>query len=235
MQPQQVEFGEGINWYLCGWQLFRRYPVIWIVMFLVLALANLILVLVPVVGQLALVLLWPVFLGGLYHAAKSVDDDERLDIKMLFKGFGDKSRTSALLILGAMMLGATIVFTLIAASLLGGTLMTSYVSGSDIAARISAGVGSILGSLVLLLLEGLIIMVMVYAVPLVMLDDVTPIEAVKSSFNASLLNIVPLLVFGVICLVLALVAAIPFFLGYLILVPVTLCATYCSYKSIFHS
>ncbi len=235
MQPQPVELGEGLNWYTCGWRLFRRYPVIWIVMFLILALFNLILVLIPVVGQLALVLVGPVFLGGLYHAAKTVDDDGRLDIKMMFKGFVDKPKTSSLLILGAMMLAVTIVLTLIAASLLGGSLMTGYVSGSDIAAKFSAGASTILGVSVLLLLEGLIITVMVYAVPLVMLDDVAPIEAVKSSFKACLVNIAPFLLFGVIYLVLAFLAAIPFFLGYLILIPVTLCAAYCSYKSVFRS
>ncbi len=235
MQPQQVELGEGLSWYTCGWQLFQRYPVLWILIFLILALLNLMLALIPVVGQLALVLVGPVFLGGLYHAAKTVEDGGRLAIKMLFSGFGDKPKTSSLLILGAMMLAATIVLTLIAASLLGGSLMTGYVSGSDVAAKISAGVGTILGLLVLLSLEGLFIMVMVYAVPLVMLDDVTPIDAVKSSFNACLINIVPFLLFGVIYLVLAFLAAIPFFLGYLVLIPVTLCAAYCSYKSVFHS
>lgn len=235
MQPQQVELGEGLNWYTCGWQLFRRHPVIWIVIFLILVLLNLILALVPVVGQLALVLVGPVFLGGLYHAAKTVDDDGRLDVKILFQGFADKSKTSSLLTLGAMILVATIVLTLIAASLLGGSLMTGYVSGSDVAAKISAGVGTILGLSVLLLLEGLIIMVTVYAVPLIMLDGVPPIEAVKLSFSACFINIVSLLLFGVVYLVLAFLAAIPFFLGYVVLMPLTLCAAYCSYKSVFHS
>ncbi len=235
MQPHQVELGEGLHWYTCGWQLFRRSPVIWVVICLLLALINLIVVFVPVVGQLALIMVAPVFLGGLYHAARTVDEDRPLEIKMLFKGFADKPKTSSLLILGAMMLAATIVLTLIAASLLGGSLMTGYVSGSDVAARISAGIGSILGMSVLLLLEGLIIVVIVYAVPLVMLDGVTPLEAVKSSLNACFTNIVPFLFFGVIYLILAFLAAIPLFLGYLVLIPVTLCAAYCSYKKIFHS
>lgn len=200
-----------------------------------LAFVSVLLVLVPVVGQLALMLLGPVFLGGLYHAAKTVDDDGHLDIKMLFKGFTDKSKTSSLFTLGAMMLAAMIIFTLIAASLLGGSLMTGYVSGIDIAAKISAGVGTIIGMLLLLLLQGLITMVVFYAVPLVMLDDVAPVAAVKSSFNACLINLVPLLLFGVIYLVLVYLAAIPFYLGYVVLIPVTLCAAYCSYKSIFHS
>ena len=69
-------------------------------MFLILALLNIVLVFVPVVGQLALVLVGPVFLGGLYHAAKTVDDDGRLDIKMLFTGFVGNPKTSSLLILG---------------------------------------------------------------------------------------------------------------------------------------
>jgi uncharacterized membrane protein len=43
----------------------------------------------------------------------------------------------------------------------------------------------------------------------------------------------PLLVFGLVYLVLAVVAAIPFGLGFLILFPVTICALYASYREVF--
>ncbi len=234
MQPRQVELGDGMHWYTCGWQLFRRVPIIWVAILLVLALINVILMFVPVIGQLTLMLVSPVFLGGLYRGAKTVDDNGRLHVKTLFAGFSDRSKTSSLLILGAMMLAATIVLTLIATSLIGGSLTTGHISGSDVVTKISAGIGTFFGVLVLLLLEGSIIMVLFYAVPLVMLDQLTPIEAVKLSANACLINMLPFLLFGVIYLVLAFLAAIPFFLGYLVLMPVSLCAAYCSYKSIFH-
>lgn len=233
-QPRQVQLGEGLNWYACGWRLFRRHPVNWVLVFVLMAFFSILLMVIPVVGQLALVLTAPVFLGGLYRAAKAVDDHGHFEIKTLFEGFTDSSKTSSLLLLGAMMLAATIVITLIAASLLGGSLMTGYGTGINIAEKISAGVGTILGMLLLLLLQGLVMMVIVYAVPLVMLDGLAPAAAVKSGFSACLTNLAPLLIFGVVYLLLVYLAAIPFYLGYVILVPVTLCAAYCSYKSVFH-
>ncbi len=235
MQAQQVELGAALDWYACGWRLFRRFPLVWIIMFLLLLGLNLVLALVPVVGQLALVLLAPVFLGGLYLAASTVEENGQLSVGMLFRGFGEKAKTTPLLMLGGAMLAATIVLTLIAWSLIGGSLLTGFVSGNNVTATISAGVGAVLGSLVLLLLQAVIVMVIVYAVPLVMLDEAPPIEALKSSLNACIVNVAPFLIFGVIYLVLAFLAAIPFFLGYLLLLPITLCAAFCSYKHVFHS
>lgn len=67
-----------------------------------------------------------------------------------------------------------------------------------------------------------------------MLDNMAPVESIKTSFSACLKNILPLLVFGIIYFLLAIVAAIPILLGFLILIPVSILAMYCSYKSIFH-
>ena len=90
-------------------------------------------------------------------------------------------------------------------------------------------------SMLLVLLVALIIaMAFIYATPLVMLDNMKPVAAVKASFSACLQNILPLLVFGIVYLLLAIIAAIPLFLGFLILLPVSILAMYCSYKSIFH-
>jgi uncharacterized membrane protein len=66
-----------------------------------------------------------------------------------------------------------------------------------------------------------------------MFNDVPPIEAIKSSINASLKNVVPLVVFLLIYFVLAVIAAIPFFLGFLVLTPVTAAALYASYRDIY--
>jgi uncharacterized membrane protein len=59
------------------------------------------------------------------------------------------------------------------------------------------------------------------------------VAAVKASFSACFKNLLPLLVFGVVYAVLAIIAVIPLGLGLLLLIPVSLCAGYCSYKDIF--
>jgi uncharacterized membrane protein len=46
-------------------------------------------------------------------------------------------------------------------------------------------------------------------------------------------NFVPFLVYGIVMLFFALLAAIPFGLGYLVWVPVTMASLYVSYRQIF--
>jgi uncharacterized membrane protein len=55
----------------------------------------------------------------------------------------------------------------------------------------------------------------------------------KASFIACLKTIVPFLVYSVIALLLALIASIPFGLGWLVLGPVMAASLYTSYRDIF--
>jgi uncharacterized membrane protein len=86
---------------------------------------------------------------------------------------------------------------------------------------------------VISILFGLLVgMAFVYAGPLVMFQNVAPIEALKGSFNACLQNIIPFIVFAIICAILSVVATLPFLLGWLVLGPVLCGAVYASYKAI---
>jgi uncharacterized membrane protein len=72
-----------------------------------------------------------------------------------------------------------------------------------------------------------------FAPALVVLRNVAPVEAMKASFAACLKNTVPLLVYSVLYLVAAIVASIPFGLGWIVLMPVLMLTLYVSYKDIF--
>jgi uncharacterized membrane protein len=61
------------------------------------------------------------------------------------------------------------------------------------------------------------------------------IEAMKESFAGCLKNIVPFLLYGIILLVLNVVAAIPLLLGYLVFVPVAAASLYTSYRDIYYT
>jgi uncharacterized membrane protein len=72
-----------------------------------------------------------------------------------------------------------------------------------------------------------------FAPALVVLRGMAPVDAIKASFAASMKNIVPFVVFGVLYIIAAIVASIPFGLGWIVLVPVLLLTAYVSYQDVF--
>ena len=79
-----------------------------------------------------------------------------------------------------------------------------------------------------------ITMVMLFATPLIVLADFEVGAALKTSFGACLKNLLPFFIWSLIAIVLAIIAAIPFFLGYLLLCPVMMVSLYVAYRDIFH-
>ena len=55
----------------------------------------------------------------------------------------------------------------------------------------------------------------------------------KQSFAGCLKNIVPFLVYGIVSMLLMVVATIPIFLGWLVLWPTVMGSVYASYRDIF--
>ena len=72
-----------------------------------------------------------------------------------------------------------------------------------------------------------------FAPALALFHQQGPAEAMKGSFVACLRNILPSLVYGAIGFMLAIVASIPFGLGWLVLGPVIAGSLYASYRDIF--
>jgi uncharacterized membrane protein len=94
----------------------------------------------------------------------------------------------------------------------------------------------------LLLLMGLLVMLLLlvplfaaywFAPALVVMHDMQPLAAMRESFFACFRNFVPFLVYGIVLFILAILAAIPFGLGYLVLIPVVMASIYVGYRQIF--
>ena len=78
-----------------------------------------------------------------------------------------------------------------------------------------------------------LLMAIYFAPPLIVLHDIEPVAAMKLSFKGCLRNILPFLVFGIIFFILAILASIPLFLGWLGLGPIIFIAVYVAYREIF--
>ena len=225
-----LDAGRGWDWIASGFALFRKQPGTWILLIIVLAVCWLLIGLVPVVGGLADLLLTQVFVGGVMLGCRALDSGGELEVGHAFTGF--KQHTSDLVVLGVLALVAWVVIMIPTILIIGGGAFLAMIGG-DAAAVGALGLTFVLAILVLLALSIPVYMALWFAPSLVVFHDLKPVEAMKTSFFACLKNIVPFLLYGVILLVLCVVAAIPLLLGYLVLLPVIIASVYTAYRDIF--
>jgi hypothetical protein len=232
-QVRTVEAGRGLGWWTDAWALFTRAAGMWIALVVAVVVASFVIALVPLLGGLAVSLLTPVVTGSLMIAARKVEGGGNLTFDDLLTGFREKF--SSLIVLGVILLGASVVVGIVAGVLGLGAVFGAAAGG---VAGSASGVFAALGAGALLFLlafvaGALIGMALWFAPALVALDGVAPVEAIKLSFDASLKNIVPFLVYGILYFIAAIVATIPAGLGWIVLLPVLVLTVYVSYKDVF--
>jgi hypothetical protein len=232
-EPRAVDAGRGLAWWTEAWPLFTRAALMWIVLLLVFLVIGVVAGAIPFVGGLAFSLVTPVFGGSMMLAARKVDGGGALEFGDLFAGFRDK--LSPLLVLGALLLVVSIAIGALAFVFGLGAAVGALAGGAAErpgAALAALGAG-MFGLLVVLALLVPVAMAFWFAPALVALRDLQPVAALKSSFAACLRNVVPMLVYSVLYIVAAIVAAIPFGLGWIVLLPLTVLTLYTSYRDIY--
>lgn len=234
VDSRTVEAGRGLEWWTLAWALFTKAAGLWIVLGLLLFVLLAVIGVVPLLGALVSTLLVPVFVGSWMLAARKVEGGGALEVGDLFTAFkGD--RLKPLLVLGALLLGAVVVMGVVAGVLGMGAAMGMMLGspGQDAAAVLAAAGAGGMALLVVLLVGVLAAMATWFAPALVVFRGTAPVDAMRASFAASLKNMVPMLIYGLIYIVASIAASIPFGLGWIVLVPVTLLTVYTSYKDVF--
>lgn len=240
-EPRVVDAGRGASWWAEGWRLFTPAVGTWILILIVFGVLAVVLSLIPFLGSLALQILGPVFSGGVMLGCRAIDRGEPLRLGHLFAGFS--TRASSLVIVG-------LIYTLIAIAcvvvifglvflLFGATVLAQLFSMQDpvnAAASLSGLVFAFLvAALFFLLLFMPLAMSIWFAPALVVLRGEEPVTAMKLSFVGCLRNVIPFLIYGLIGIVLAIVASIPLGLGWLVVAPMTAASIYTSYCDIFEA
>jgi len=227
--------GNGLEWWTKAWPLFTGQIGMWIAMIVVAFVVFAVASLIPVIGPIASMLLWPVVAGGLMLGARDVDRGGALSFAHLTAGFS--AGAGQLILVGVAYLVGMIVAGGIAMLVAGvgiGTMMMGASGGGNPTAMGAAGAASIL--LAVLIAVALLVPVYMatwFAPALIALQGIGAVDAMKASFFGCLKNIVPFLVYGLVGMLLAIVAAIPFGLGWLVLGPVTVVSVYVGYRDIY--
>ncbi len=222
--------GRGWEWIVEGFRYFTRSIALWILLTVIFFAIVMVVRMVPLIGWIASTLLVPVLVGGLMTGCQSIERGGELELAHLFAGF--RKNTAQLMLVGLIGFVLTALIMLPAFTLIGFGSFMAAKTNPFIGAPVF-GASTLLGFLIVLALVIPVNMALWFAPAVVMLQNQTAIVAITQSFKGCLRNIVPFLIYGVILLVLGMIAAIPFGLGWLVLAPVLLASIYAAYRDIF--
>jgi len=222
---QRVAAGNGVAWLSRGWEIFKQAPGVWIGIALIFMVMMIVLSVIPLVN-IFVNLLIPVFVGGLMLGCKALEDGDDLQVGHLFAGFS--GHAGNLMLVGLIYLAG--VFAVV--------IVVGIMGGIGVGAMMAGGRDFSIAAILVPVLIAVALMIPLamavwYAPALVVFHGVGPFDALKSSFFVCIKNFVPFLVYGLVFFVLAILASIPIFLGWLVLVPVMYGSIYASYKDMF--
>ncbi len=227
--PRAYGPSEGIEWIKEGFSVFKANPGIWIGVLVVYLVIMFMIGLVPFLGSLATIILGPVFSGGFTVLARNAENGSAA-FDDLFAGFKEKFGQLAVLALinfGFLLIPMLVMFILG----FSGAVMGQNISEFDNPEGL--GIAMVVMFLVCFIAVIPAIMGMWFAPSLIMFNDLSSWDAFKLSVSGCLKNILPFIIYIIASLVLAFIAAIPFGLGFLILVPTIIGSIYKAYKRVF--
>ena len=220
-QARSVGMERALYWYRQGWNAFLVGPGVWIgitVLLLVFSLVDFI----PWIGPLVTALFTPIISAGVLIAAREAYESRPVAVEQLFRALMEERMRMRLFSLGLL---------LVATQALLAVLEWAFVSADP-------GVGFtlrlLLGYLFMFALAAGLSLVLLYAVPLITFKETETVPAMRASFKASIVNILPLALFSLISVVLLVLALLPFGVGILIFIPVTAAALYASFDEMFN-
>jgi hypothetical protein len=228
-QPNRVASGRGAGWWSSSWDLFREATGLWIGIGIAYIGLSVVLSVIPFLS-IVFSVLFPVIYGGLMLGCHSLAKGEGLRFGHLFAGF--QKNFGQLALAGLLYIVGIVIVILGVALLFGGLGFAAAMSGSEPSQGVAI-IGIVLAVLVALALATPLMMAIWFAPALIALNDLSAVEAMKLSFRGCLRNLVPFLVYGLVAIVLAIVATIPLGLGWLALLPTMICSIYVAYREIF--
>ena len=224
-----VPMGNGWNWIASAWPIFSRAAGVWIGMVVALLLIIIVAHLIPFIGAIAIQILWPVFVGGLMIASRTIDEGGQARFSQLFAGF--QQRTGTLVTLGVVWLVVSFLIVAIVVGITGVSVFALMAASPE--QVFAAAATAFLAALLILALMLPLVMATWFAPALIVFQGMGVAAAMKASFIGSLKNVLPFLLYGIIAMVAGVIASLPVGLGWLVLGPVLTASVYTSYRDIY--
>lgn len=249
---RKLSFQQLWKWPSCGWRFFKKHPVLWITTALTFMLLAMTIGMVPVIGNVLVMLIAPLIYASsmLWLASPDLQKKRRNKLKTfsthlqqtLFGAIKIQENIAPLLILGVFLAVSSVIIQIIG-HLVAGSMFPALAALPDLT---SAQIVRVLSAkFVVLMLQYFIGMWVFYAIPIIILDDVILPEAVLKSFRGILANslgiiglyfatLTPLIIWSFFFST----ASLTGFIGFLIigtgLLAVFINSAYCGYKLTYY-
>lgn len=231
--PRAVSIGRGWGWIADGFGHFKQNPGAWILTLIVGFVIMIVLSFIPLLGQLALWLTNYVWIAGLMIGCRAQAGGGNFEVGYLFAGFSN-SRVGSLMLLSVIMAILTIVIMVIA---IGPVFWEMLKGGAESDQALMESMSDLQGFWLPFLIGMLFLIPLMmtawFAPALIALNNVPLFKAMKLSVIGCAKNVIPFLLYGIVGLILVILASIPLGLGFLVLGPVLVASIYVSYKEIF--
>lgn len=225
MPIKNIPASRAVDWFKQGWAIFSKDMVTWVLMALIIGVGGFVLNLLPILGQIIMLVLLPSLIGGLLYAAKQASTGNPIKIDYLWIVLTDVNKRNQFLALGGILFALAVTVAIISVVFVGDSLLRGAAGG-----LLGFGVG---GMLFMLIVGFASFVLFNYTPALMLFREMSLFDALKTCASTASTQVVPLLVLFLIYAVLSLVAMIPFGLGLLVLMPVTAIAVYASYEELF--
>jgi uncharacterized membrane protein len=230
---RRVPAGSGAGWFARGWALFKVAPGAWIAIFLIFLVMLVVIGMIPFIGSVINIFLQPMLMGGIMMACQAAEKQEPVRVGTLFSAFS--THAGPLALLGLLSFAAYIATIAIIGIVAAIAIGTAGISGMFDRGSMPPDMAYPLVALGILALGIFVAIALAtwLAPALIVLNGIGPVDSIRMSFLGCLKNLGAVVVFVIIGILLAVLASLPVFLGWLVLAPVTLCATYAAYRELF--
>lgn len=233
--PRSVPAGNGLAWIGQGWWYFRGSPGGWILAMVVWFVLSAASGLIPVIGGIAMTLVGPVLMAGFMLGCKEQEEGGLFNVSHLFAGFSHNA--GQLMLVGVLYMGMLVLL----GAVFGAGMIFSLGSGIGVEdpqavemVKEGPGLGFILLMVLLFVLSIMVMMTYIFAPPLVAIENLNALEAMKLSFKGCLMNLLPLLLFTIAALLLMFIGVLPLGLGLLVVIPMLTASSYAAYRDIYY-
>lgn len=237
LNARRVGIAYGWMWIKQGFWLFKQNPFLWMFLASIIVVGMFALALFPLLGAVLPALLYPAAFAGLMLGCHALAQHQPLEPQHVLAGFRAHGRS--LLLLGVL---NTVVNQLV------GVLMIQAAGGEkfvndlrnvmqqpDPQAMMAAidKTGIMLTMDLFGLVSFMLLFVVQIAAMLIVFRGVTPVAALLAALRATLRNVLPVIVFGLMLVPLFVLAMLPAMLGLIVLAPIVLASQYAVYRDMF--
>ena len=235
-EAKKISVGDAMGWFGQGKAMLAGNWGLVIGSLVVIMLLNMAVQFIPFIGALAGMFLMTLLYAGLVKMFYRLDTEGSAEFADLFAGFSEKTGPLVILALIQLAVYVVVIIAAVAVMFMIIGLDTSSISAMEAGRMPDSGAsGAAIGVAVVLmfvLFMGLGFL-FYFSIPLVFLGNMGPGDALGISFKACLKNLLPLILYGIVAMVLVIVASIPLMLGLLFAMPLLAGAYYASFKQVF--